>query len=97
MVAALHSEGVRLGHVRGIVALGQSSTAHSTSRTAMPNDPYVTNALNGPGAQNLAVVRRAALAVLKADTSFKASMPRRVRQAGHDDAYRTHLLFSVIS
>jgi predicted transposase YbfD/YdcC len=52
---------------------------------------------NGPGAQNLAVVRRAALAALKADTSFKASLPRRVRQAGHDDAYRTHLLTLVIS
>ncbi|WP_203330849.1 MULTISPECIES: ISAs1 family transposase, partial [unclassified Myxococcus] len=52
---------------------------------------------NGPGAQNLAVVRRAALAVLKADTSFKASLPRRVRQAGHDDTYRTHLLTLVIS
>ncbi|QQR46131.1 ISAs1 family transposase [Myxococcus xanthus] len=37
---------------------------------------------NGPGAQNLAVVRRAALSVLKADSSFKASLPRRVRQAG---------------
>ena len=51
----------------------------------------------GPGAQNLAVVRRAALAALKADTSFKASMPRRVRQAAHDDAYRTHLLTLVVS
>jgi predicted transposase YbfD/YdcC len=52
---------------------------------------------NGPGAQNLAVVRRVALAALKADTSFKASMPRRVRQAAHDDAYRTHLVTLVIS
>ncbi|WXH27445.1 hypothetical protein WA016_05833 [Myxococcus stipitatus] len=52
---------------------------------------------NGPGAQNLAVVRRAALAVLKTDTTYKASLPRRVRQAGHDDAYRTHLLTLVIS
>ncbi|QDF04735.1 hypothetical protein BHS04_16215 [Myxococcus xanthus] len=50
-----------------------------------------------PGAQNLAVVRRAALAVLKADTSFKASLPRRVRQDAHDDTYRTHLLTLVIS
>ncbi len=52
---------------------------------------------NGPGAQNLAVVRRAALTALKADTSFKASLPRRVRQAAHDDTYRTHLLTLVIS
>jgi predicted transposase YbfD/YdcC len=52
---------------------------------------------NGPGAQNLAVVRRAALAALKADTSFKASLPRRVRQAAHDDAYRTHLVTLVVS
>ena len=52
---------------------------------------------NGPGAQNLAVVRRAALAVLRADSSSKASMPRRIRQAGHDDSYRTHLLSLVIS
>jgi len=52
---------------------------------------------NGPGAQNLATVRRAALAALKADTSFKASLPRRVRQAAHDDAYRTHLVTLVIS
>ncbi|WP_434347400.1 transposase [Myxococcus virescens] len=52
---------------------------------------------NGPGAPNLAVVRRAALAVLNADTSFKDSLPRRVRQAGHDDTYRTHLLNFVIS
>jgi hypothetical protein len=44
---------------------------------------------NGPGAQNLAVVRRVALAALKADTTFKASMPRRVRQAAHDDTYMT--------
>lgn len=51
----------------------------------------------GPGAQNLAVVRRAALAVLKADTSFEASLPRRVRKAAHDDAYRTHLLSLQIS
>lgn len=51
----------------------------------------------GPGAHNLATVRRAALTALRADTSFKASMPRRVRQAAHDDAYRTHLLSQVIS
>ena len=51
----------------------------------------------GPGAQNLAVVRRVALAALKADTTFQASMPRRVRQAAHDDAYRTHLLTLAIS
>lgn len=51
----------------------------------------------GPGAQNLATVRRAALTALRADASFKASMPRRVRQAAHDDAYRTHLLTLVIS
>ena len=56
-----------------------------------------TRIANGPGAQNLAVVRRAALAALKADTTFKASMPRRVRQAAHDDAYRTHLVTQVIS
>jgi predicted transposase YbfD/YdcC len=52
---------------------------------------------SGPGAQNLAVARRAALATLKADTSFKASMPRKVRQAAHDDPYRTHLFTHVIS
>lgn len=51
----------------------------------------------GPGAHNLATVRRAALTALRADTTFKASMPRRVRQAAHDDAYRTHLLTQVIS
>ena len=51
----------------------------------------------GTGAHNLATVRRAALTALRADTSFKASMPRRVRQAAHDDAYRTHLLSQVIS
>jgi len=51
----------------------------------------------GPGAHNLATVRRAALAALRADTTFKASMPRRVRQAAHNDAYRTHLLTQVIS
>lgn len=52
---------------------------------------------HGPGAHNLATVRRAALTALRADTTFKASMPRRVRQAAHDDAYRTHLLTQVIS
>jgi predicted transposase YbfD/YdcC len=51
----------------------------------------------GPGAENLATARRVALAALRADASFKASMPRRVRQAAHDDAYRTHLLTQVIS
>ena len=51
----------------------------------------------GPGAQNLAVARRAALAALKADTTFKASMPRRVRKAAQQDAYRTHLLTLQIS
>lgn len=30
------------------MALGQSATAHSTSRTTMPNDHYVTNALTEP-------------------------------------------------
>jgi predicted transposase YbfD/YdcC len=51
----------------------------------------------GPGAQNLATVRRVALAALKADTTYKASMPKKVRQAAHVDAYRTHLLTQVIS
>lgn len=51
----------------------------------------------GPGAQNLAVVRRAALAAIQADTTFKASKPRRARQAAHDDGYRTHLLTLTIS
>lgn len=46
----------------------------------------------GPAAENLAVVRRAALALLRHDTRAKQSLPKRVQRAALNDAYRLRLL-----
>lgn len=74
---------------------GIENQLHRTLDVVLHED--ATRIASGPGAQNLATARRVALAALRADTTFKASMPRRVRKAAHDDAYRTHLVTQVIS
>ncbi len=51
----------------------------------------------GPGALNLALVRRHAEAALRRDTTLVGSLPKRVRQAALDDDYRTHLLSLAVS
>jgi predicted transposase YbfD/YdcC len=68
---------------------------HRTLDVVLHED--ATRVRKGPGALNLALVRRHAEAVLRRDTTIMGSMPKRMRQAALDDGYRTHLLSLAVS
>lgn len=51
-----------------------------------------TRIRKGPAAENLAIVRRLALTLLKRDTSTTLSLPKRMQRATLNDDYRRHLL-----
>lgn len=56
-----------------------------------------TRVAKSHAAENLATVRRAALAVLRSDVSMPGSAPKKMRHATFNDDYRAHLLRTVIS
>lgn len=56
-----------------------------------------SNVAKGPGAENLATIRRVALARLRGDTSIKGSAPKKMRRATLNDAYRARLLTQAFS
>lgn len=51
----------------------------------------------GPGAQNLAIVRRHVATVLRRDDAVTGSLPKKMRRAAFDDDYRAHLLTLAVS
>lgn len=66
------------------------NTCHRTLDVVLHEDAIPIR--KGPGAENLAIVRRHVMTALQRDSTVKGSMPKKMRRATLDDAYRTHLL-----
>lgn len=89
-----HDDAARLGHfVRGHWDI--ENALHWSLDVAFHEDDSLVYAGHGP--ENLALLRRMALTLLRRDTTSTASLPERRKEAGWDDGYLLELLANGIT
>lgn len=93
-VSSLRSDaGVLAGYARNHWSI--ENQLHRSLDVVLHEDK--TAVAKGEAAENLATLRRIALATLRHDTTVSGSAPKKMRRATFNDAYRTHLVLNAIS
>jgi predicted transposase YbfD/YdcC len=84
---------VLAGFTRGHWAI--ENVLHRSLDVVLHED--ATRVAKSHAAENLATLRRVALATIREDSTIKGTAPKKMRRATFNDDYRTHLIIRSVS